>query len=275
MDFIDVDGWQLEYDLLPGRYPEQPTLVFLHEGLGSLAMWQDFPTRVAEVTGCRALVWSRAGYGQSSPLLAARTPSYLHEEALRLPPLLAALGIMRPVLIGHSDGGSIALIYAATFPDSVPGIVVLAPHAFVEDKALAGIRRAGEAYAGSDWRQRLGRYHRDVDRVFYAWHDTWLSPEFRAWDITACLSKIGCPVLAIQGEDDEYATMRQIDCLFDAAPAVELCPLADCRHSPHRDQPQRVIAAIAGFVARLSGTGVDSLSLRAHRAGPTAGDAGS
>lgn len=259
MNFIDVDGCRLEYDLLPGRYPERPALVLLHEGLGCLSMWQDFPTRVADLTGCRTLAWSRAGYGQSSSTLATRTPAYLHEEALRLPPLLAALGIRRPILVGHSDGGSIALIHAAMFPEGVAGIIVLAPHEFVEEKALAGIRRAGEAYANSDWREKLGRYHRDVDRMFYAWHDTWLSPEFRAWDITDCLSKISCPVLAIQGEDDEYATMRQVECILDAAAVVELCRLTDCRHSPHKDQPQRVLAAIGGFVARVAvaGTGVN------------------
>jgi len=126
------------------------------------------------------------------------------------------------------------------------------PHEFIEEKALLGIRLAGEAYASSDWPQKLGRYHRDPDAVFRAWHDTWLSPEFRSWDITGCLSKITCPILAIQGEDDEYATMRQIECIAEAAPDVDLLKLADCRHSPHRDQPQAVIEAIVGFVDRLA-----------------------
>lgn len=249
---IEIDGVPLEYRLLPGNR-SAPTLVLLHEGLGSVAMWRDFPDRLAAATGCRTLVWSRQGYGWSGPLTATRTMHYLHEEALqRLPRLLAALAIERPLLVGHSDGGSIALIFAAAFPEDLAGAVVLAPHEFVEEKALLGIRLAGETYANSDWPRKLGRYHRDPDAVFRAWHDTWLSPEFRSWDITGCLSKITCPILAIQGEDDEYATMRQIECIAEAAPDVDLLKLADCRHSPHRDQPQAVIEAIVGFVDRLA-----------------------
>ena len=253
MAFVDIDGQPLEYQLFSAVQRDRPTLVMLHEGLGSVALWREFPARLAQASGCRTLCWSRRGYGHSAPLLVPRTASYLHEEALRhLPSLLAALAIERPVLIGHSDGGSIALLYAATWPDRVAGVVVLAPHEFVEEKALLGIRLAGEAYASSDWPQKLGRYHRDPDAVFRAWHDTWLSPEFRSWDITGCLSKITCPILAIQGEDDEYATMRQIECIAEAAADVDLLKLADCRHSPHRDQPQAVIEAIISFVDRLA-----------------------
>ncbi|HNI72693.1 MAG TPA: alpha/beta hydrolase, partial [Accumulibacter sp.] len=210
---IEIDGVPLEYRLLPGNR-SAPTLVLLHEGLGSVAMWRDFPDRLAAATGCRTLVWSRQGYGWSGPLTATRTMHYLHEEALqRLPRLLAALAIERPLLVGHSDGGSIALIFAAAFPEDLAGAVVLAPHEFVEEKALAGIRRAGEHFASSDWPLRLARYHRDPAAVFYAWHDTWLSPGFRDWRITDALPAIRCPILAIQGHDDEYATMRQIDCI--------------------------------------------------------------
>ena len=220
-----------------------------------MALWRDFPAQVAQATGCPELIWSRIGHGQSAPLAAPRTPGYLHEEALqRLPPLLAALAIERPVLIGHSDGGSIALIYAAALPDRVAGVVVLAPHEFVEDKALDGIRRAGESYAHSERRQKLRRYHRDPDALFRAWHDIWLAPEFRSWDITGCLPAIRCPLLAIQGEDDEYATMRQIECIAEAAPDVDLLKLVDCRHSPHRDQPRSVIEALVRFVDRLGGS---------------------
>lgn len=192
--FVDVDGWRLEYELIPACRSDLPTLVFLHEALGSVALWRDFPARVAAATGCRTLIWSRLGHGRSAPLPAPRTPRYLHAEALeRLPPLLAALSIERPVLIGHSDGGSIALIHAAALPDRVAGVVVMAPHEFVEEKALAGIRLAGESYAHSDWPQKLARYHRDPDAVFRAWHDTWLAPEFRAWSITGCLPGCAAP----------------------------------------------------------------------------------
>ena len=259
---IEIDGLTLEYQLISAQRSDRPPLVFLHEGLGSVALWRDFPAQVAQATGSPVLIWSRVGHGNSAPLAAPRTPRYLHEEALqRLPPLLAALAIERPVLIGHSDGGSIALIYAAALPDRVAGVVVLAPHEFVEDKALDGIRRAGESYANSERRQKLARYHRDPDAVFRAWHDIWLAPEFRAWDVTGCLPAIRCPLLAIQGEDDEYATMRQIECIAEAVADVDLLKLVDCRHSPHRDQPQSVIAAIVRFLDRLgdrAGEGVGS-----------------
>jgi pimeloyl-ACP methyl ester carboxylesterase len=253
MAFVDVGGQSLEYYLIAAQCEDRPTLVFLHEGLGSVALWRDFPMRVAQATGCRTLIWSRLGHGHSAPLPAPRTAAYLHDEALqRLPALLAALAIERPVLIGHSDGASIALIHAAAWPDRVAGVIVMAPHEFVEEKALDGIRRAGEAYARSDWRVKLARYHRDPDVVFRAWHDTWLAPEFAGWQITDCLPAIRCPLLAMQGEDDEYATMRQIECIAEAAPDVELLRLADCRHAPHVDQPQAVIAAMVRFIARLA-----------------------
>jgi len=253
MSFVEVLGRSLEYQLIPAHQIDRPTLVFLHEGLGSIAMWRDFPARVAQLTGCRTLIWSRTGYGQSSPLPALRTARYMHEEALDvMPALFDRLGIERPVLIGHSDGGSIALIHAGAYPERVAGLVVLAPHEFVEEKALAGIRAAGEFYATSDWRERLGRYHRDPDAVFRAWHDTWLSPAFRGWNIEEYLPTIRCPVLAIQGEDDEYATMRQIEAIAEAAPDVDLLRLADCRHTPQRDQTEAVLAAIAAFLTRLS-----------------------
>lgn len=252
MAFIEVNGLALEYELLPAHQIDRPTLVFLHEGLGSIALWRDFPARVAQTTGCRTLIWSRTGYGQSVSSAAPRTARYMHDEALQvMPALFAQLGIERPVLVGHSDGGSIALIYGGAFPDAVAGLVVLAPHEFVEEKALEGIRRAGATYAGSDWRDRLGRYHREPDAVFRAWNEIWLSPEFAGWNIMDYLPAIRCPVLAIQGEDDEYATMRQIDCIAEAVADVELLKLADCRHSPHRDQPQAVHDAIVDWLERI------------------------
>ncbi|MCM8593742.1 alpha/beta fold hydrolase [Accumulibacter sp.] len=253
---LKIGGQVFEYQSIPPSRAALPTLVLLHEALGSVALWRDFPERIALATGCQVLSWSRQGYGHSSPLAGPRTPRYLHDEAIeQMPAVLAALQIDQPVLIGHSDGGSIALIHAAAFPDRVAGLVVIAPHEFVEHEALAGIRRAGEAYASGRLRNRLAAFHRDADRVFDAWHDTWLSENFRDWDIRDCLPAIRCPILAIQGEDDEYATMRQIECIAESCADVELLKLADCRHSPHRDQPERVIAAIVRFVDRLSTRG--------------------
>ncbi|HRF10884.1 MAG: Proline iminopeptidase [Candidatus Accumulibacter phosphatis] len=251
--FVDIDEQLLEYEIIPAQRCDRPTLVLLHEGLGSMTQWRDFPAALARASACRTLVWSRLGHGHSAALGAPRTAAYLHEEALqRLPSLLAALAIERPLLVGHSDGGSIALLYAAAWPQRLSGVVLMAPHEFVEEKALAGIRAAGDFYASSEWPQKLGRYHRDPDAVFRSWHDTWLAPEFRTWDIRACLSAITCPLLAIQGEDDEYATMRQIECIAEAAADVELLKLAGCRHSPHRDQPQSVIDAIVRFIDRIA-----------------------
>ncbi|NTV11479.1 MAG: alpha/beta hydrolase [Zoogloea sp.] len=253
VEFVEAGGHVLEVQSIPGRIVGAPTLVFLHEGLGSISMWRDFPQRVAAATGCPALVYSRFGYGQSARRTTPRTPAYMHDEALvALPELLDRLEIAAPVLIGHSDGGSIALIHAGSGLREVRGVVVLAPHEWVEEKALEGIRAARVAYESTDFKARLARYHRDPDGVFYAWNDTWLSPAFRDWNIEGYLEGIACPVLAIQGEDDEYATLRQIEVIAEQARDAELLVLADCRHSPHRDQPVAVSEAIAGFVARLS-----------------------
>ena len=253
VQFIKIAGHELEYRLLPAHQTNRPTLVFLHEGLGCIALWRDFPARVAAATGCQTLLYSRHGHGQSDPLPAPRAPQYLHREALVvLPELLEKLRILRPLLIGHSDGASIALIHAGDGQWEVAGVVAMAPHVFVEDFALQGIRRAVEAWNASDLRQRLGRYHRDGDATFRAWADIWLSGEFRLWNIEDYLPAIRCPVLAIQGEDDEYGTMAQLEAIARRARRVELLELADCRHSPHRDQPQATFDAIVRFVAAIA-----------------------
>jgi pimeloyl-ACP methyl ester carboxylesterase len=231
----------------PGA-PERPLLVLLHEGLGSIAMWRDFPARLCAALGCRGLVYSRPGYGRSTPRPAGETwaPDYLHRQALDLlPALLDALEVRRPcVLFGHSDGGSIALIHAARLPERVAALVVLAPHIFVEPVALAGIRAARASYGASpEMRQRLARYHDDVDSAFFGWNDAWLAPAFAAWNIEALLGDIRCPVLAIQGEEDEYGTFAQIDGIAARVPATTLLKLADCGHVPHRDRPAEVIEA--------------------------------
>lgn len=254
MQTLTVHGKQIEYVSLPSAHPRPgaPALVFLHEGLGSVAMWRDFPQQVADATGCRAFVYSRYGYGRSTPLSEDRGVGYMHEEALlALPEFLTQLGLEKPILFGHSDGASIALIHAGGAGRPVRGVVAMAPHLFVEDVSITSIAEAKVAYETTELRQRLSRYHSDVDSAFRGWNRIWLHPDFRAWNIEEYLPQIHAPILAIQGEDDEYGTMAQIDGIAAQAQDVELCKLADCRHSPHKDQPQAVIEAVKGFVNRI------------------------
>ncbi|MBU3697371.1 alpha/beta fold hydrolase [Dechloromonas sp.] len=255
MKHLTVEGLRLEYRDIAATDANRPTLVLLHEGLGCVAMWRDFPQKLAVATGCRTVVFSRAGYGHSDAYIEPRTPRYMHHEGeVMLPAFLDALGIERPVLVGHSDGGSIALIFAGAFPQRPLGVAVMAPHEFVEEETLAGIRAAREFWANSDWPQKLARYHQDAPRVFSDWNDSWLSPAFRDWNIEACLPRIACPVLALQGEDDEYATMRQIEVIGEVVPGAEVLKLPDCGHSPQRDQEAAVLTALAAFVSRCSGS---------------------
>ncbi|AXS80219.1 alpha/beta fold hydrolase [Dechloromonas sp. HYN0024] len=256
MKHIVVQGLKLEYRDYPATVEGQPTLLLLHEGLGSVTMWRHFPEKLAAATGCRLIVWSRAGYGGSEAYPEPRSLRYMHREGEEmLPALLAALGIERPLLIGHSDGGSIALIFAGAFPEVPLGIAVMAPHEFVEEVTLAGIRAARTTWLTTDFPKKLARYHHaQTERVFADWNDTWLSPPFRDWNIEDCLPKIRCPVLAIQGEDDEYATMRQIDVIAETVPGTQLLKLPRCGHSPHRDQEAAVIDALGAFVSRVNGS---------------------
>ena len=255
MKHITVEGLRLEYRDIPATDANTPTLVLLHEGLGCVAMWRDFPQKLAAATGCRTVVFSRAGYGHSEAYAEPRSPRYMHHEGeVMLPAFLDALGIERPVLVGHSDGGSIALIFAGAFPQRPLGVAVMAPHEFVEDITLAGIRAARRVWESSDWPQKLARYHHDAPRVFSDWNDTWLSPAFRDWNIEAYLPRIACPVLALQGEDDEYATMRQIEVIGEVVPGTEVLKLPACGHSPQRDQEAAVLSALAAFVSRCSGS---------------------
>lgn len=250
--FAIAGGHRLEYEILPGRDTDRAPLVLLHEGLGSIALWRDFPQLLVAATGRSALVYSRYGYGHSDALAEARRPDYLHVEALRtLSELLDALDIARPVLVGHSDGASIALIHAGGAGRPVSGVVAMAPHVMVEEVALAGIRDTVRSFESGKLRERLASHHDDVDGAFRGWSDTWLVPAFRAWNIEEYLPRIAAPILAVQGEDDEYATMAQIDRIAAQASDVEVLKLADCRHSPHRDQPAALVDAIATFVGQL------------------------
>jgi pimeloyl-ACP methyl ester carboxylesterase len=247
----NVGGGRIEYQHIIGD-PQLPAIVMLHEGLGSLSMWKDFPGRLAQATRSSVVVYSRHGYGQSSPLQAARSVEYMHDEALIvLPQFLDALGIVNPILFGHSDGGSIALIHAGGSGRKVAGIIALAPHVFVEEISVTSIAAAKIAYETTNLRERLARYHDDVDGAFWGWNNIWLNPAFRAWNIEQYLPSIQCRVLAIQGAADEYGTMEQIERISRAAPNVELSKLDNCGHSPHRDQPGAVLAETCRWAALL------------------------
>jgi len=254
MPFAIVTGRQIEYRMIPGDLA-QPTLVFLHEGLGCVTLWRDFPDKVAAGLGARALVYSRFGYGQSDGLLVKNTPRFMHDEALDvLPALLDRLGIERPLLIGHSDGASIALIHAAASGRPVHGLVLMAPHVFIEPICLESIARIRDTYLGTDLKQRLAKYHAHVDDAFLGWADTWLLREFRSWSIEDLLPAVSQPLLLIQGRDDEYGSLAQLDRIEAHAQApVSRLVLDRCGHSPHRDQEAAVLDAIAAFARGLAG----------------------
>ncbi len=243
----------IEYTYVGSDAPYRPMIVFLHEGLGSVAMWRDFPNELCSAIGHRGLVYSRPGYGRSTP----RGPDerwdidFMQAQAREvLPALLRALNVMSPPwLFGHSDGGSIALIRAAMCPDAISGVIALAPHLFVEDVSVDSIAKTRAAYLTTSLKSKLARFHDDVDSAFWGWNDIWLDPAFRGWNIEALLPEITCPVLAIQGIDDEYGTMAQIDRIAAAVPHAQLLKLEHCGHSPHRDQAIAVIDAVQGFVA--------------------------
>jgi len=223
----------------------EPALVFLHEGLGSVALWRDFPARLA--AGRRALIYSRAGHGQSDLPDGPRTPRFMHEEALDvLPELLAAHGISRPVLVGHSDGASIALIHAARHP--VDRLILLAPHVFVEDVTIASIEQARTTFETTDLRERMGRYHRDPERTFRLWNDIWLAPAFRAWNIEDVLGDVTAPTLVIQGEHDQYGTLAQVDAIERGVAGPFTRAIVDARHAPHLEAPDATLAAARAFL---------------------------
>jgi pimeloyl-ACP methyl ester carboxylesterase len=254
MPVVKAAGRSLSYEWIEGEARGKPTLIFLHEGLGSIRQWRDFPVKVVAATGCRALVYDRYGYGQSDVLEEPRRSArFMHDEALRfLPDLRKKLGIDDAILVGHSDGASIALIHAGA-GHQVRGVAVMAPHVFIEPVCLASIREAIRAFETTDLPAKLGRYHRDARKTFYGWADVWTEDNFESWDIREdYLRRIRCPVLAVQGHADEYGTMAQLDDIArHVAGPCELLKLENCGHTPFRDQPEKTLAAIARFIDKL------------------------
>lgn len=251
MPLVNAAGHSLYYESIEGR---GPTLVFLHEGLGSIRQWRDFPAKIAEATGCRAIIYDRYGYGQSDILQEARrTVRFMHDDALVfLPDIRNNLGLDDVILIGHSDGASIALIHAGAGYQT-RGVAVMAPHVFIEEICLTSIAAATRAFETTDLPARLGRYHRDARKTFYGWADVWTEDNFKSWDIRGdYLPDIRCPVLAIQGEQDEYGTMQQLDEIArNVAGPCELLKLANCGHTPFRDQPDATFGAVTRFIEAL------------------------
>jgi len=245
---------ELEYQWVGVAESAYPVLVFLHEGLGSVALWKKFPEQFCRDNGFTGLVFSRYGYGNSTarPADEKWPVSYMHDQARQvLPALFEKLGISKPMLLGHSDGGSIALIFASHFPDQISGLIVLAPHIMVEDISIASIEKAREAYLGSSLRSQLKKYHDDVDSAFWGWNDIWLNRSFRNWDIRSELADITCPVLAIQGENDAYGTMAQIEGIQEKKPDAQLLAISDCGHAPHQDQAQSLSDSVAAWIKSI------------------------
>jgi pimeloyl-ACP methyl ester carboxylesterase len=254
MPVVKAERRSLSYEWIEGDGRARPTLVFLHEGLGSIRQWRDFPAKVAAATGCRALVYDRYGYGQSDVLEEPRrSVRFMHDEALvSLPELRKNLGIDDAILVGHSDGASIALIHVGA-GHPARGVAVMAPHVFIEPICIESIRKAANTFETTDLPARLGRYHRNARKTFYGWADVWLDPNFERWDIRdEYLPNVRAPVLAIQGEDDEYGTMAQLDEIAGrVAGPCELLKLEDCGHAPFRDQVEKTLAAVTRFIDKL------------------------
>ncbi|HEX6903063.1 MAG TPA: alpha/beta hydrolase [Thermoanaerobaculia bacterium] len=249
---FEVLGHHLEYRWIGPPPGEAPTLIFLHEGLGSAGLWRDFPDRVAAATGCGALVYSRLGYGASDPVTGPRPVRFMHDEALDvLPAVIAHFQLKDVILFGHSDGASISIIYTGSKIGTVRALVLEAPHVFVP-VCVESIARMEEAYETTDLKQRLARRHgENTDSMFRTWTDVWLRSEFLRWNIEEYIPAIDSPVLVVQGEDDEYGTVRQVEAVVSQVkgPAESLV-LPRCGHSPHKDQPDRVLDAAAGFIRR-------------------------
>lgn len=249
----------IEYQWLNPELSDTPLVIFLHEGLGSLSMWKKFPQQLCDAIQCRGLVYSRPAYGQSTPRPANEKwdISFMHQHAYEvLPYFLSELSIDTkqnpPWLFGHSDGASIALLYASKYPDLLAGAIVLAPHILVENLTISSIKQARSAYKNTNLHEKLAKYHNDVDSAFWGWNDIWLNPDFIKWNIETEITKITCPLLAVQGFDDEYGTMKQIQVIKRRLPQTELLELSNCGHSPHRDQPEALIIATNHFIHNYS-----------------------
>jgi pimeloyl-ACP methyl ester carboxylesterase len=248
---VVVDGKRLETVRYDGD-PARPAIVMLHEGLGSVSLWRDLPRQLAAATGCAVVAYSRYGYGRSDVLREKREPEYMHHEGeVVLPQLLAQLGIERPVLFGHSDGASIALIYAGAHPDAVRALILEAPHVFVEELSVRSIAAAKTAYATTDLPRKLARHHADADATFFGWNDIWLDPRFRDWNVEAYAARVRCPVLLIQGDADAYGTTAQLEAIAAVVPDAQTLMVPGAGHSPHRDASKLVIERIVAFIAGL------------------------
>ena len=252
---LEIAGKRLEWAAWVGDLPGRPVIVLLHEGLGCVGLWRDFPQALARATGCGVFAFSRAGYGQSDAADLPRPVDYMTREAVEvLPAVLDALGAERVILMGHSDGATIALEHAGrVFSPRVRGLVLMAPHVFTEPMGLAEIARAAQVFATGDLAQRMARWHRDPVATFRGWNEAWLNPDFARWDISEVIDHLRVPALVIQGREDQYGTLAQVDEIATRSPApVEVLVLDDCRHSPQFDQPAAVLDATARFLERLS-----------------------
>jgi pimeloyl-ACP methyl ester carboxylesterase len=254
--FVEIDGKRLETETIGNVLTDVPVLAILHAGLSCVDGWKNFPEKLVETTGMSALVYSRYGYGQSDPLRESRNSHYLHHEAeVVLPQVLARFGITRPVLFGHSDGATIALLYAAKFPQSPIAVIAEAPHVFVEDITIAGLLEAKKAFEEerSALKAGLNKYHIDAPGTFRGWNDIWLNPAFRSWNIVSELNTISCPILLIQGDEDQYGTIAQLEAIKSMAPQAEIAMIHECMHSPHQDQEGTVLKKADDFLRQLTG----------------------
>lgn len=252
--FVEAAGHRLEYNWTGLGAADAPVVVLLHQGLGSMGLWRDFPRHVHEATGLRVLAYSRWGYGQSDPLrMFPRSARWMHEGAEELAALLAALGVARPVLFGHSDGATIALLYAAQrLAPPALGVLAMAPHVFLEREGIVSMAKARAAYEEGELRQKLARFHADVDSAFYGWNVTWLMPSMRGWNVEAELGGIACPVALVQGVSDEYGTPAQLESIkVHTGGRAEIALLENCGHSPHIDQPGAVLGALKRLLAKV------------------------
>lgn len=254
LGFLEARGKRLEYACHGPSPAEAPTIVMLHEGLGCVALWRDVPARLAEATGFGVFTYSRAGYGQSDPAALPRPLDYMTREAEKtLPDVLDAIGFERGILMGHSDGATIAAEYAGRVGDPrLRGLILIAPHFFTEEMGLDEIAQAREAYLTTELRGRMGKYHRDPDNTFFGWNDAWLAPGFKSWNVAGVIDGLRVPALAIQGDRDQYGTLAQIREIEKRSPApVETAIIADAHHAPHLEKPEETLAAIAAFCARI------------------------